>query len=132
VDERYKEDVAGPPTLFTVNGTPKQKYTAWAFPDPLTHRDIKPDYLQPSAFDSICKRFKLVREDLEITLVREVKSIISELMRPDYVSDSGGMDDDSVKKKQDDDSVKIDDWTQKTWSIIYHVTRPVEELDTKL
>jgi hypothetical protein len=80
VDGRYKEDVAGPPILFTVNGTHNHKYTAWVFPDPSTH--IKPDC--PQRADKICNRFKLVREDLEMALVSEVKVIISELRMPEY------------------------------------------------
>jgi hypothetical protein len=93
VDGRYKEDVAGPPIFFTVNGTHSHKHTAWVFPDPSKH--IKSDCLQRAAFDRICNRFKLVREDLEMALVSEVKGIIHELRMPDYESDSSGMDDDS-------------------------------------
>ena len=45
-----------------------------------------------AAYDQICNRFKLVREDLEATLVSEVDSRMSELQEPDYNSDSSGMD----------------------------------------
>jgi hypothetical protein len=63
-------------------GLLNHKYTAWVFPDPSTQ--IKPDCLQRAAFDRICNRFKLVREDLEMALVSEVKVIISELRMPEY------------------------------------------------
>lgn len=91
-DERYKEDVAGPPILFTVNGTHNRKYTAWVFPDPSKH--IGRHCLKRAVFDRICNRFKLVREDLEMALVSEVKTIIRELQKPEYASDSSGIDDD--------------------------------------
>ena len=88
VDGRYKEDVAGTPILFTVNGTHNHKYIAWVFPDPSKHIMMKSDC---AAYDQICNRFKLVREDLEAALVSEVDSRMSELQEPDYDSDSSGM-----------------------------------------
>jgi hypothetical protein len=95
IDRRYTEDVAGPPLLFSVQGTHNLKYSAWVFPDPSKHFTRQPDVLSQASFDMICHRFRLVREDLMKALVSEVNGIVGELQNSEYLSasDSSGMDD---------------------------------------
>jgi hypothetical protein len=88
-DGRYTNDATGPPLLFCVGGTHSFKYTAWVFPNPLTH--IKHHSLDSTSFDKVCHRFKLVRRDLEDALVDKVNVIVGQLNNLEYKSDSSSM-----------------------------------------
>ena len=88
-DNRYNEDAAGLPLLFSVGGTHNRKYVAWVFPNPSTH--IKYHSLDSITFERVCCRFNLVRKNLENSLVRKVNDIVCKLQKPEYASDSSGM-----------------------------------------
>jgi len=90
---RYTNDAAGPPLLFSVGGTHSSKYTAWLFPNPLTHlthHGLEGESKKAS-FNKVCHRFKLIRKDLEDALVDEVNIIVGQLQNMEYESDSSGM-----------------------------------------
>ena len=69
------------PLLFSVGGSHSSKYTAWVFPDPLTHikHHVLENESKKASFDKVCHRFKLVRGDLEGAHVDEVKVIVGQL-----------------------------------------------------
>jgi hypothetical protein len=78
------------PLKFTHSGTHGNKHALWIFPDPTRH--IRSTIDGP-AFDKVCRRFELVREDLQRELFQRVQAIVPEL-REEYDSDSSGLSDD--------------------------------------
>ncbi|KIM83277.1 hypothetical protein PILCRDRAFT_7235 [Piloderma croceum F 1598] len=91
-DRRYDIDIAGPPLLFSVQGTHSRKYSSWVFPNPSIH--TVSSILEDIPFNRVCRRFELVREDLEDALRNQVNDIVGKLQKPDYASDSSGLEDD--------------------------------------
>ena len=95
--EKYSVEAAGPPLMFSVQGTHGRKYSRWVFPDPSKH--IQSHTLGQGAFDKVCHRFALVREDLQKALVHQVEEIIPELLQMNYESDLSGLSGDSLPKQ---------------------------------
>ena len=87
--EKYSEDAAGPPLMFSVQGTHGRKYSRWVFPDPSKH--IQSHMLGQPAFNKVCHRFALVREDLQKALVHQVQEVIPGLLQMDYEPYSSGL-----------------------------------------
>ena len=95
--EKYSVEAAGPPLMFSVQGTHGRKYSRWVFPDPSKH--IQSHTLGQPAFKKVCHRFALVREDLQKALVHQVEEIIPELLQMNYESDLSGLSGDSLPKQ---------------------------------
>jgi hypothetical protein len=95
--EKYSVEAAGPPLMFSVQGTHGRKYSRWVFPDPSKY--IQSHTLGQGAFDKVCHRFALVREDLQKALVHQVEEIIPELLQMNYESDLSGLSGDSLPKQ---------------------------------
>jgi len=79
--------------MLSVQGTHDRKHQ-WVFSDPSKY--IRFQTLGQTAFDKVCHRFTLVREDLQKALVHQVKAIVPELLQMNYESDSS---DDSRPKQ---------------------------------
>jgi len=95
--EKYSMDAAGPPLMFSVQGTHGRKYSRWVFPDPSKH--IQSHALRQPAFNKVCHQFALIREDLQKALVHQVQEIIPELLQMDYESDLSGLNYDLLPKR---------------------------------
>jgi hypothetical protein len=91
--DRYTENATGLPLFFSVGGTHGTKYPLWLFPNPSKH--TKYHTLDHSAFLKVCRRFELVREDLQKALLNQVRDLIPQLRKPEYESDSSGLSEDS-------------------------------------
>ena len=91
-DRRYNIDIAGPPVLFLVQGTHSRKYSSWVFPNPSIHSIH--NILENIPFNRVCCCFELVHEDLENALRNQVNDIVGKLQKPDYASNSSGLEDD--------------------------------------
>jgi len=76
-DRRYNIDIAGPPLLFSVQGTHSHKYSSWVFPNPSIH--TMHNILEDDPFNRVCCQFELVFEDLEDALHNQVNDIVGKL-----------------------------------------------------
>jgi hypothetical protein len=91
---------AGNPIYFSLDGTHGHKYTLWSFPDP--DKYTIPHTLDNETLRKVRGRFALVREDLQDELVRQVQSILPELVKEDRASDLSELSEDTSGRPQDD------------------------------
>jgi len=89
--DQYAVDVAGLPLMFSVEGSHSRQFSRWVFPDPTKH--FTSHDLDDLTFVKVCKRFRLVREDLQKELLKQVKERVSRLAKVEDDSDSSGLSD---------------------------------------
>jgi hypothetical protein len=94
--DRYASDIAGPPFTFSVQGTHGRRYAQWIFPDPRNHLEFH--MLEQLLFDMVCRRFALVREDMEKALLNQVEGNIPELRKVKFDMDSSGLSEEWPQK----------------------------------
>jgi hypothetical protein len=89
----------GSPLEFSYSGTHGTKYPLWLFPDPSKH--IKSE-LEESALRQVCRRFELVREELQKELVARVQAIMKQLRKEEDKPDSSGLSDFDEDEDEDE------------------------------